>query len=208
MQQYVKFFPPTSNARSISHAGRTAQLDRQQVRQTAEKYLCELQKIQPDAPGIIDKLPGNYLRLGLIYLLFSNARIIHCKRDPLDTCWSCYQQNFEKGLSFTNNLEDVGYVYRDYLRLMSHWHQVLPDKILDVYYEDLLEDPHTESRRLLKHCGLEWTPAVLDYYQQKRPVSSASLWQVRQPLYKSSVGRWKKYQQYLQPLQQILSNSN
>jgi hypothetical protein len=170
----------------------------------AQQYLEKLQALQPAANRILDKLPGNYLRLGIIFTLFPEARIIHCKRDPMDICWSCYQQNFEQGLAFTNDLENLGYTYLGYLKLMAHWHELFPDRILDIEYEDLLNNPDTQSRRLLKHCNLNWNPEVLNFANQQRPVATASLWQVRQPLYKTAIGRWKDYQKYLGSLTHIL----
>ncbi len=197
----LKALDPTS---AKSHAGRVRDLSQQQLGDMSARYLSDLQALQPGAKRILDKMPGNYFRLGVIFLLFPGVRIIHCKRDPMDTCWSCYQQNFEQGLLFTNDLENLGFAYRGYLRLMAHWHSVFPGQILDVHYEDLLNDPETHSRELLQHCGIDWDPAVLEFHRQQRPVSTASLWQVRQPMYKTSVGRWRAYEEFLQPLQQAL----
>jgi len=122
----------------------------------------------------------------------------------MDTCWSCYTQNFERGLNFSNDLENIGFAYLGYQRLMTHWHEVFSGNILDVEYEQLLDDPETESRRMLEHCGLEWDPEVLNFASQRRPVSTASLWQVRQPLYKTAIGRWKNYREHLGPLARVL----
>jgi len=206
MLDLVKSLKKSVPVPSKSHAGRFKHLEHQQISDLARQYVSDLQALAPEAIRILDKLPGNYLRLGIIFLLFPEARIIHCKRDPMDTCWSCYAQNFERGLNFTNDLENIGHAYRGYLNLMAHWQELFADQILEIQYEDLLEDPDTHSRRLLQHCGLDWHPDVLNFSNQQRPVSTASLWQVRQPLYKTSIGRWKTYQQYLVPLQKILSN--
>ncbi|MFV2032087.1 MAG: sulfotransferase, partial [Gammaproteobacteria bacterium] len=200
----LKDLDPTS---AQSHAQRVRDLSRQQVADMSARYLLDLQALLPGARRILDKMPGNYFRLGLIFLLFPQVRVIHCTRDPMDTCWSCYQQNFEQGLLFTNDLENLGHAYRGYSRLMAHWHSLFPGQITDLCYEDLLNDPETCSRRLLEHCGIEWDPAVLEFHQLRRPVSTASLWQVRQPIYKTSVGRWKAYEEFLQPLQKILFKS-
>jgi tetratricopeptide (TPR) repeat protein len=208
MQELVASLKISNPAPSKSHAGRFKNLDQQQIGQMAQQYLTSLQALRPDATRILDKLPGNYLRLGVILTLFPQARIIHCKREPMDTCWSCYAQNFERGLNFTSDLESIGHAYRGYLRLMAHWQEIFPANILDLEYEALLDDPETQSRRLLEHCGLEWDPEVLNFADQRRPVSTASLWQVRQPLYKTAIGRWKLYQQHLKPLQKILSDKN
>ena len=189
-----------------SHASRFKNLEQLQIRDLSQQYVRDLQALQPEAIRILDKLPGNYLRLGIIFLLFPNARIIHCKRDPMDTCWSCYQQNFDRGLHFTNDLENMGHAYRGYLKLMAHWQELFPDRIIEIQYEDMVENSDTHTRRLLQHCGLDWHAEILNFTEQQRPVSTASLWQVRQPLYKTSIGRWKTYRQYLDPLQKILSN--
>ncbi len=188
-----------------SHASRFIGLEEKKIADLARQYLMNLQAIEPGARRIMDKLPGNYLRLGIIFLLFPAARIIHCKRDPMDTCWSCYQQNFEQGLHFTNDLENMGHAYRGYLKLMAHWQEIFSDRIYDIQYEDLLEDPDSYSRSLLQHCGLEWHHEVSNFTNNHRPINTASLWQVRQPVYKTSVGRWKNYRLYLEPLQKILS---
>ena len=187
-----------------SHAQRIASMKKQEVSLLSERYIDELQSLSKTATHISDKLPGNYFRLGIIFLLFPNATIIHCQRGAMDTCWSCYQQNFESGLRFTNDLENLGHAYRGYQRLMQHWHSIKPGRILDIKYESLLQDPELEARRLLEHCNLDWQPDVLQFHQQQRPVSTASLWQVRQPLYQSSVGKWGAYQRHLQPLKVLL----
>jgi tetratricopeptide (TPR) repeat protein len=205
MLDLVESLKNTVATRPKSHASRFIDLSQTEITDLAQEYLGDLQALQPQAVRILDKLPGNYLRLGIIFLLFPNAKIIHCKRDPMDTCWSCYQQNFEQGLHFTNDLEDMGHAYRGYLKLMAHWQTMFSHRILDVQYEDLLEDPNRHSRRLLQHCGLKWHPDVSNYAAKPRPVATASLWQVRQPIYKTSVGRWKTYQQYLGPMQRVLS---
>ena len=205
MLDLVKTLKKSVPLPSKSHASLFKDLEQRQVTDLAQGYLNDLQALAPEAIRILDKLPGNYLRLGIIFLLFPGARIIHCKRDPMDTCWSCFAQNFEMGLHFTNDLENMGHAYRGYLNLMAHWQALFSDRILDIRYEDLLEDPEAQCHRLLRHCGLDWHPDVLNFTDQQRPVSTASLWQVRQPLYKTSIGRWKTYRQHLGPLQKILS---
>jgi len=188
-----------------SHAGRVAALQQQQVMEIALEQLEQMHSLAPEASHVVDKLPGNYFRLGLIRLLFPRAKIIHCLRDPMDTCWSCYQQNFESGLHFSNDLENLGHAYCGYRRLMTHWQRLFPGQILDVRYEDLVQDPETSSREILQHCGVAWQSQVLDYQKFERPVNTASIWQARQPIYQSSIGRWKAYRQFLQPLSQQVS---
>ena len=188
-----------------SHTRRVLALNQQQVMDIALEQLEQMHSLAPEASHVVDKLPGNYFRLGLIRLLFPKAKIIHCQRDPMDTCWSCYQQNFEEGLNFTNNLENLGHAYRGYRRLMAHWHRMFPNQILDIRYEDLVQDPETVSQELLQHCGEQWLPQVLDFQKHDRPVNTASLWQARQPIYQSSIGRWKSYRKFLKPLSRLIS---
>ena len=181
-----------------------ALLDRDTTHQLAESYLTSLSSHALEASRICDKSLGNFLRLGLIQLMFPRARVIHCKRHPLDTCTSCYAQNFAHGLRFTYDLEHVAVVYRDYHRLMEHWREVLSLRMLDVQYEELVADQEAISRRLIEFCGLQWDDRCLQFYQHERDVSTASFWQVRQPMYSSSVGRWRAYQQHLGPLIEAL----
>ena len=188
-----------------THAEQLANLDQNQVMHLAQNCLDDMPALQSGAEHISDKLPGNYFRLGIIHLLFPRARIIHCQRDPMDTCWSCYQQNFETGLLFSYDLENLGQAYLGYQRLMSHWQQIMPTQILNLQYEDLISDPIPTSQKLLHHCGIDWEPGVLNYHEQTRPVNTASLWQARQPLYKTSIGRWKAYREYLKPLQEVIA---
>lgn len=204
MLKLVADLKPDDDNAAASHAQRIAIFKQSEVTNLSDRYLQKLQAFNPQAQYISDKLPGNYFRLGVIFLLFPNATIIHCQRDAMDTCWSCYQQNFESGLRFTNDLENLGYAFQGYQRLMQHWQQIKPGRMMDIKYETLLQNPEPESRRLLEHCGLDWLPEVLKFHQQQRPVSTASLWQVRQPLYQSSIGRWKAYEEFLQPLKSQL----
>jgi len=166
----------------------------------ANTYFSTLKKLSGDSPRVTDKLPQNFLHLWLIAILFPRAKIIHCMRDPYDTCLSCYFTSFVKEHSYKNDLIWLGKYYSQYQRLMQHWHEVLPLEIYDVQYEKLVEDTETMTRRILKFCDLEWDPMTLDFYKNRRKVSTASNLQVRQKIYSSSIGRWKKYQKFLQPL--------
>lgn len=151
-----------------------------------------------------DKLPGNFLLVGLIQLMFPRAHFIHVKRDPVDTCLSCYQRLFSSDLPFTYDLAEVGQYYALYRGMMKHWHATLPGRILDVDYESVVAEPEQNIRRILEFCGLEFEPACMDFQGAKRAVTTASAVQVRQPLYQSSVQRWKKYEAELAPLLQAL----
>lgn len=166
----------------------------------ADDYLAELLRHDETAARVADKMLGNYMRLGLIAQLFPNAVVVHCRRDPMDTCVSCYFQHFDQGLRFTYDLESLGFVYRCYRRLMTHWERVLPMSVIDIDYEALVGDPEAQVRRVLDACGLPWDPACLSFHDTARSVATASVWQVRQPLYKSSVERWRRYEAHLAPL--------
>jgi hypothetical protein len=154
---------------------------------------------------VTDKLPENYFHLGLIATLFPNARIIHCRRNPLDNCLSCYMHNFSQ-LRFSSSLESLGLYYREYERLMAHWQQVLPISMFEVQYEDLIARQEVVSHELIAYCGLPWNDSCLAFHKSPRTVHTASRMQVRQPIYHSSVDRWRKYAKHLAPLLVALGN--
>ena len=133
-------------------------------------------------------------------MMFPKAKIVHCVRHPLDTCLSCYFQNFRTGQEFSFDLSNNGSYYSNYKRLMQHWHTLLPQIILDINYEKLVDDPFQITQDLLSHCNLTWDDACLKPHETKRPVTTASSQQVRQQIYQSSVGRWRGYKEYLGPL--------
>lgn len=174
------------------------------LRQMARRYLDYLDKVSPDATRVTDKLPFNFMHLGVIALLFPNARIVHCRRHPLDNCLSCYFTSFAEQIRFANKLDTLGRYYADYDRLMRHWHSVLPVNIFDLQYEQLVNDTENQIRALLEYCGLGWQDACLSFYKTRRGVRTPSRWQVRQPIYTASVQRWQAYAKHLEPLVQIL----
>lgn len=155
-------------------------------------------------PRFIDKLPLNYLYTGLIHLALPNARIINLERHPLDTCYAIYKQLFLDAYPFSYDLEELGRYYVAYHQLMAHWRAVLPGVVHTVEYEKLVGDVEHESRRLLDYCGLGWQPQCLKYYENPDASATASTVQVRQPVYQSSVGRWRDYRQQLAPLIDVL----
>jgi len=176
-------------------------LDQSVLASWGNDYVSRLQRIAPDARRITDKMPGNFLAVGLIHLMLPNAKIIHVQRNPIDTCISCLTTLFKQGHAFTYDLIELGQYYADYARLMEHWRTLLPrDAFLDIQYEDIVNDQEAQSRRILEYCGLEWNEACLDFHNNPRSVSTASMTQVRQPLYKSSVDRWRVYEKFLGPL--------
>ena len=175
------------------------------ARDFAPRYLNRLAGISGGARRVVDKAPWNYLYIGLIATVFPRARIIHCVRDPLDTCLSCYFQNFTSGHDYTADFGDLGFVYRAYQRLMAHWQSVSRSPILEVRYEDLVARQEETSRALIAFCGLEWDPDCLGFHNTVRAVNTASSWQVRRPLYASSTERWRNYADYLGPLRAALN---
>lgn len=178
------------------------------VKEMGELYvqLSSARDKEGNAKRITDKMPGNYLNLGLIASMLPNARIIHCCRDPLDTCLSNYKQNFMVGQYWSYNLEEMGKEYLRYLDLMAYWKQQLPDSILDISYEDTVNNLEEQARKLIDHVGLEWDEACLEPHKQKRAVLTASKSQVTQPVYKTSVKKWKRYEEQLQPLIKVLKD--
>ncbi|MGC2047781.1 MAG: sulfotransferase, partial [Gallionella sp.] len=164
-------------------------------------YVAGLHSRAPDAKHITDKMPANFLAIGLIHTMLPNAKIIHVNRNPVDTCLSCFMQLFSKGQEQTYDLSELGRYYVDYARLMGHWRSVLPaGAFLDVQYEDIVADQEAQARRMIAFCGLDWDDACIDFHNNQRSIRTASLTQVRQPIYKSSVERWRPYEKFLGPL--------
>lgn len=178
-------------------------LDAATAAELAEGHLARLRELAPEARRIVDKMPNNFLRLGLIARLFPNAHIIHCRRDAMDTCLSCYFQNF-RHLEFSADLHDTGVFYRQYERLMAHWRKALPLPMLDVQYEEMVTDQETVSRGIIDFLGLEWDARCLAFHETERPIRTSSIWQARQPIYGSSIGRWRHYDKHLEPLKRAL----
>lgn len=176
------------------------QLDRATLDRLAEGYLARLRSLAPDASRVVDKMPHNFRYLGLINLLFPKARVIHCRRDPVDTCLSCYFQDFTGSHDYARDLAILGRYYRQYERLMAHWRKVLSLPVLEVRYEDMVADQERMSREIIAFLGLPWDDACLHFYKTRREVATASFEQVRRPVYKSSVQRWRKYERHLGPL--------
>lgn len=184
-------------------------IDDQTAYTLAELYLHGIREktgLSRNFTRITDKNPFNFYYLGLISLLFPKARFIHCLRNPLDTCVSIYFHNFATGNQFAYDLSELGQYYRGYLKLMKHWREILPIRIFEVKYEDLVQQQEGVSRKLVEFCGLEWDQACLEFYKNDRPVFTASSWQVRQPIYTKSCGRWQNYGQFLEPLKKLLAD--
>mgnify|MGYP001030105420 FL=1 len=175
------------------------------ARRIADEYLMFLRQHSASAAHITDKMPGNFLYLGMIHAIFPNAKIIHTRRHPIDACLSIYFQNFPDAHAYKWDLASLAVWYEQYQRLMAHWQEVLPPGTLyESHYERLVEDPEGESRKLLGFLGLDWEAGVLEFHQQERAVYTASLSQVRQPLYKTSKESWRRYEKHPGPLRDLL----
>lgn len=170
-------------------------------------YLKNLMEHSPDSNYITDKMPGNFHYIGIIKLALPNAKIIHIKRHPLDNCISCFTRLFATGQAFSYDLEEAGHYYRIYDGLMDHWRNVLDEGDMhEVQYEALVDNTEEEARKLIDYCGLEWDESCLEFYKNKRSIRTASVTQVRQPIYKSSKQRWKNYDQFIDPLKRGLGD--
>jgi len=175
------------------------------LQMAARKYLDHLAEKFPDGARVVDKMPGNFLWVGLIHSVFPNARILHTMRNPVDNSISVFFQNFSQGHPYANDLDDIAHYYRQYHRLMQHWRRVMPaDRFLDLPYEQLIEDQEGWSRKIIDFVGLEWDDSCLEFYKTKRKIGTASNWQARQPIYKSSRERWRNYEKFVGPLLPLL----
>jgi len=170
----------------------------------AATYLDEINQLNDTALRIVDKTLANFLYLGLISLMFPHAKIIHCKRDPRDTCLSIYFQNFDESHNYATRLENLGFYYKEYERVMQHWKSILRVPIYEVQYEELVQNQEAISRELIDFIGLEWDERVLDFHKTKRSVVTASYDQVRQKMYTRSTQRWKNYENHIDDLVRTL----
>jgi len=177
------------------------------ARRLADRHVGSLQTLGNGAVRVTDKMPDNIFFLWMIAALFPSARIILCRRDLRDVCLSCYFHHFTEGHLYAYDLADCGARGLEIDRLATHWLRALPLEILTIDYEKLVLDLEGESRRLIEFLGLEWEPACLDFHLTERPVLTASAWQVRQPLYRRSIGRWRCYERHLKPLLEVLAKN-
>jgi tetratricopeptide (TPR) repeat protein len=185
---------------TIDHAG---------LRACGDAYMDVLRRRAPDAACVTDKLPANFAHLGFACLAVPNVRVVHVRRDPLDTCLSCFSKLFAQGqLHFAYDLAELGRYYRAYARLMDHWRAALPPGVvLELRYEELVADPEPHARRLLAHCGLAWDAACLRFHETRRSVRTLSAGQVRKPLFAASIGRARPYRAWLGPLIEAIDMS-
>lgn len=182
----------------------SAQLDFQRL---GESYIASTRPFTGNSKRFIDKMPLNYLYVGLIHLAMPNATIINLQRDPMDTCYAIYKQLFVDAYPFSYDLEELARYFVAYHGLMQHWNDVLPGVIHTIQYEELVDNIEGKTRQMLRACNLDWQPQCLKFYENKEASTTASTAQIRRPVYKSSVGKWKDYEEYLQPAVEILQRA-
>ena len=179
--------------------------DKEFLGKAAADYLGVLRRIAPTAVRVTDKMPFNFLWAGLIHMAFPRATIIHCRRAAIDTALSIHQTHFHPGLAFPTGGEELVAYFRDYQRLIDHWRRVLPaDRFIEVDYEDLTRAPEPVIRPIIAACGLTWHDACLRPESNPRAVNTPSKWQARQPIYRTSVARWRRYEPWLGPLRALV----
>jgi len=187
-----------NRADGVNYPEAVRELGSEHFASLGEDYLKQAQMHrQLGAPRFIDKMPNNFPNVGFLSLILPEAKIIDARRHPLDACLSCYRQLFAKGQNFTYDLTEIGEYYLQYQRMMDHWAEVLPGRVLTLQYEEVVGDFESQVRRLLEFCDLPWEDACLRFYESDRPVRTPSAEQVRQPIYDRSVGHWRHYEPYL-----------
>ena len=171
-----------------------------------KKYIEKISMIDNSKKVFTDKAPLNFRWIGFILSLFPNSKIIHCKRNKIDNCWSIYKNNFAGSLNFSNNLEDLGFFHNLYEELMSFWNNKFKDKIYNLSYEDLVNNPDAQIKLLIKFCGLDWDPSCFEFHKNTRTIKTVSFVQARKPIYKSSINSSSKYLEYLNKLKSVLKS--
>jgi len=195
---------PEYPRRGITYPKNLTNIKQEKFKSLGADYIQRTQRVRDELPFFTDKNPNNFTYVGLLHLILPNAKIINARRHPLDSCFGSFRQLFAKGQSFTYDLFDLGEYYMQYQRLMEHWHQVLPGKVLDVKYEEVVADTENQIRRILDYCNLDWEDGCLNFHETDRDVKTASSEQVRRPIYASSVNSWRSYEPYLGDLIEIL----
>jgi hypothetical protein len=179
--------------------------DPEAAKRIANHYLATLKAFDPAAKRVTDKALANFFHLGILHRVLPNATMIHCRRHPIDTALSIFTTNFETNFDYASNRGDLVFYYRQYARLMDHWRGVLPAaRFVEVDYEALVSEPEPQSRRLVAACGLDWNDACLAPHRNARRIATASVWQARQPIYRTSVERWRRYEPWLGELRELL----
>lgn len=220
VEQILASHPAVHGAGELSHLQRLVDglgsyptdvkaLGKDALGRLGRDYLARVAPLAQGKRHVVDKMPANFLHAGLIRLILPNARIIHCRRDPVDTCLSCYTKLFTAEQLFAYDLAELGRFHRDYQSLMAHWRKVLPkDRFIEVDYETVVEDVEGQARRLIDFLGLAWDDACVRFHETRRTIRTASVNQVRQPIYKTSAGRWKAHARHLEPLLAALGVDN
>ena len=199
-------------AGDTANAGRTAftsvlqSLDASDFAELGDQYLARTVEHRSGKAFFIDKMPNNFIHVGLIHLMLPEAKILDARRHPMACGFSIFKQLFAHGQAFSYDLAEIGRYYRDYARLMAHWDEALPGRVLRVDYEAVVADTGNQVRRVLDHCGLEFEPACVEFHRTRRVVRTASSEQVRQPIYRSAVDHWRNYEMHLEPLRKALGS--
>jgi predicted Zn-dependent protease len=194
----------TEKTKESQYPKNLAEINQDYFKRFGQQFMDETQVYREQAPLFIDKMPNNFLHIGLIRLILPNAKIIDARRSPMACCFSGFKQLFAEGQDFSYSLEDIGRYYQAYLKLMAHWDKVLPDFVLTVNHEDVVDDLETQVRRMLDFCGLPFEQSCIDFHKTKRNIKTPSSEQVRQPIYKSATEQWQHFEQYLAPLKKII----
>jgi len=173
----------------------------------ANRYLEDTRVYRDSRPRFIDKMPNNFRHIGLIHLMFPNAKIIDARREPMACCFGIYKQLFARGQEFAYSIDDIARYFRTYLELMEHWDRALPGRVLRVHHEDMVDDLEGSVRRILEHCELAFEPACLEFHRTQRSVRTASSEQVRQPIFREGLDQWRHFEPWLAPLREALGDA-
>jgi tetratricopeptide (TPR) repeat protein len=203
----IDFVPTIVQTEFYPFPARLAQVPQHRYEELAARYLAALSRLFPDTPRVTDKRPDNFLYLGLIKRLFPNARIVHTTRNALDNCLSINFLHLDHSMGYALDLMDTAHYYRQYRRLMAHWKALFGADILDFDYDAFVREPRPAVEKLLAFCGLDWEEKCMSFHQASNAVKTASVWQVREPLYRRSSGRWRNYARHLDPLRTYLEGS-
>ena len=203
----IDFLPALARTELAPFPASMARLTPATASTLATRYRDTLSRLHPQAPYVIDKRPDNFLYIGLIKALFPDAKIIHTTRQPLDVCLSVFFLHLDHGMPYALDLMDIGHYYRQYVRLMAHWKSRYGDDILDVGYDALVREPRPVVARMLEFCGLDWADSCLSFHERDNAVKTASVWQVRQPLYQHASGRARHFARHLEALAAYLQTA-
>lgn len=203
-----QLFAGSSEQREAAYPNQLAGVSPQDLQQRMQAYLDVLERLSKGAKRVTDKMPANFSFIGLVHAVMPNAKIVHTIRNPLDTCLSCYTRLFDRSQFQSYDLVELGEFYVGYRKLMDHWRDLLPEgAFYDLVYEDLVDSPESGARKLIEFCSLDWHDNIMNFHEEKRRVRTASVTQVRQPIYKSSKAKWRNYERQLQPLIDVIGEA-